>query len=155
MFERAGLARFGEDLLGGDDRLLLFALGDNAGAGPRFVDHFLRVGVGFGKNFLLPCLALRELLLDLLGVEQTFGDPLPALFEHSEDRLVGKLSQEQRHDDEADDLREEDFDIETKLLRGVGDQVGGDEDGNVHLEKAGGGEPSARSLTSYLTRNKA
>src|SRR2546422_566118 len=38
MLERARFSRLGQDLFGGDDRFLLLALGDDAGAGPRFVD---------------------------------------------------------------------------------------------------------------------
>ena len=59
-------------------------------------------------------LRFGELLLDLLGVEQAFRDSLPALFQHRQDRLVGELSQEQRDDDEADDLREEDLQIRSQ-----------------------------------------
>ncbi len=97
-----------------DDRFLLFALGDDAGTGPRFVDHLLRFAVALGQDFLVALLGFRELLFDLLGIEKPFRDPLPALFQHLEDRLVGELPQEQRDDDKADHLREEDPEVETK-----------------------------------------
>ncbi len=63
-------------------------------------------------------LGFGELLLDLLRVREALGDLLPALFEHVEDRLVGKLLQQERDDAEADDLREEEPPVEAEGLAG-------------------------------------
>ena len=89
---RARFARLRDDLLGLGDRFLLLALGDVRRAFARFVDHLLRGGVRLGRISCIALLRLGELLLDLLGVQQAFGDPLPAFFEHAEDRLVGETA---------------------------------------------------------------
>ena len=123
MLEHAGFPRLGEDLLGRRDRFLLLALRDHAGAGPRFVDHLLRIGVGLGQDFLVTLLRFGELLLDLVRIQKAFGDSLSALFQHRADRLVGETLQEQRDDHEADDLREENPNVEAKRLRGFLSQV--------------------------------
>ena len=59
--------RLGDDLFGGRDRFLLFALGHVAGAFARFVDHLLRLRIRLGQDFLVALLRFGELLLDLLG----------------------------------------------------------------------------------------
>jgi hypothetical protein len=123
VLDGAGLTRFGHDLFRGRDGFLLFALGDVSAAFARFIDHFLRLGVGFGQDLRMPLLRFRELLLDLLRVQQPLGDALPALFEHGQDRLVGKLTQDQRDNDEADDLREKNPDIESEGFPGFADHV--------------------------------
>jgi len=83
VLESACFARLGDDLLGGHDRFLLFAFGDDAGAGPCLIDHFLRFAIAFSQDFLVALLSFGELLFDLLGIEKAFGDSLPPLFEHT------------------------------------------------------------------------
>ena len=83
------------------------------------------------QDFLIALLRFGELLLDLLGVQQALRNALPALFQDSEDRLVGESFQEQRDDDEADDLREENPDVKAERLCRFGSQV---------AESASGGE---------------
>ena len=43
------------------------------GAGPRFVDHLLRFGIGFRQNLLMTLLRFGQLLLDLLGIQKPFA----------------------------------------------------------------------------------
>ena len=88
------------------DRLLLLAVGQMCAAFPRFVDHSLRIGVGLGEDLSITLLGFRELLFDLLRIQQAFGDSLSPLFQDTEDRLVGKAAQQERDDREADYLRE-------------------------------------------------
>ena len=52
-------------------------------------------------------LGLGQLLLDLLGIVQALLDALLALLEHCQDGLVGIAVQQERHDGEADALRDE------------------------------------------------
>jgi len=85
----------------------------------RFVDHLLRLRVRLRQNFSVTLFRFGELLLDLLGVQLRFGDPLATLFEHGQDRLVSETLQDQRHDDEADDLRQEQLWFPSKLLSGL------------------------------------
>ena len=100
-----------------------FALGDMRAAFARFIDHFLRLRVRLGQNLRMALLRFRELLLDLLRVQKPLGDPLPALFEHGQNRLVSELTQNQRDDDEADDLREKNLGIKPKRFSGLAGHI--------------------------------
>ena len=90
MLNRCGLTRFGNDLLGCRDRLLLLALGQVRGAFACFVDHLLRIGVRFRDNFLVALLGLCELLFDFLSIKLPLLDCAPAFFEHCKDGFVGE-----------------------------------------------------------------
>ena len=117
-----------------------------------FVNHLLRLRVRFRQNLGVALFGLRQLMFDLLRVEQTFGDPLAPLLQNFEDWLVGELSQDQSDDDEADDLGEKDLGIKTKSFRGLTDHVShvaGGQDKVIHSK-------AARSAGLYcLTRNRA
>src|ERR1051325_7106460 len=84
MFDRCGLTRFRDDLLGCRDSLLLFALGQVRRAFTGFVDHLLRVGIGFRDNFLIALLRFSEFLFDFLGIDLAFLDLAPALLEEGQ-----------------------------------------------------------------------
>ena len=60
-----------------------FALGDMPRAFARFSIIFCACGVRLGQNLRIPLFRFRELLLDLLGVQQALGDPLPPFLEHA------------------------------------------------------------------------
>ena len=79
---RAGLA---DDLLGGGDSFLLFALGQMGSALTRFINHPLPVGIGLSDNFLVTLLRFSEFLLDFLGINLAFLDLAPALRERVAD----------------------------------------------------------------------
>ena len=101
-------------------------------------------------------LRFRELLLDLLRVQQPFGDSLPALFEDRQDRLVSEPAQDQRNDDEADDLREENLPIKTEGFPGFADHVsraGSSKNCDVHINKQVAG--TSAPVDYFGTRNKA
>jgi hypothetical protein len=83
-------------------------------------------------------LRFRQLLLDLVGIQEAFGNSLPPLFKCAENGLIGEALHEERDDDKADYLRQEDPDVETELLAGfarhIDDSASGGKDGNVHRE---------------------
>jgi len=58
VFNRTGFARFGQDLFRRRDGFLLFTIGQMRGAGARFLDHLLRLGIGLRQNLGVTLLGL-------------------------------------------------------------------------------------------------
>src|SRR5580765_7966396 len=114
MLDCCGLARFGDDLLGCRNSLLLLALGQMGGAFTCFIDHFLRVRIGLRDNFLVTLLRFSEFLFDFLRIKLAFLDLAPTLLEHSKDWFVSETLQKVCDDAEADDLRQKQFPIPAK-----------------------------------------
>ena len=68
---------------------------------------FCASAFAFREDLLVALFRFRQLLLDLVRIQQAFGNSLPPLFEHAENRLIGEALQEERDDDEADYLGQE------------------------------------------------
>src|SRR5437868_418518 len=90
VFNRTGFARLGQDLLRRRDCFLLFTIGQMRSAATCFLDHLLRFGIGLRQNLGVTLLGLGQLLLDLLGIQMSLRNLLPALLQYAENRFVGK-----------------------------------------------------------------
>src|SRR5207248_6782326 len=123
------------------DRFLLFALRQMRRALARVINHPLRIGIRLGHNFLITLLRFREFFANLLGIELSLFNLSPAIFENSENRLVGKAAQQERNDAKADHLREKELPIPAEsfgriakhLAKTLGSSRSGDDD--IHKMK--------------------
>jgi hypothetical protein len=83
------------------------------GGGPRFLNQLVRLVAGLGQDAFALGLGVREFGLDFLGVGETFGDLLPARFQHGENRPVGKSPQHEENEGKTDRLREQNFPLDS------------------------------------------
>src|SRR5437660_9579053 len=88
-------------------------------AGACFLDHLLRFGIGLRQNLGVTLLGLGQLLLNLLRVQMSLRNLLPALLEDAENRFVGKALQQIGDDNEANYLREKELWVPAKKLSSV------------------------------------
>src|SRR5437773_8257714 len=99
MLNCGGLARFGNNLLGSRNRLLLLALGQMRSAFARFIDHFLSVRVRFRQNLLVTLLRFGELFLDFFSVKLALFDLPPTFLKNGKNRLVCESLQKECNKD--------------------------------------------------------
>src|SRR5215475_6391211 len=98
MLDGCGFTRFGDDLLGCRNSLLLLPLGQMRSAFSRFIDHFLPVRISLRHNFLVTLLRFSEFFFDFLGINLTLLDLAPTLLKHSKDWFVSKALQKECND---------------------------------------------------------
>ncbi len=105
------------------DRFLAFPLLHLPGGGSSFFNQLVGLGIRVFQDLLASRLCAGELLFDLVGVLHTLSNPLPALFEHRQDGLIGKLFQHEGDNEERDQLRNKEFRVDAEASGDLADNI--------------------------------